>query len=250
MSPPGGNSCHRLIRPVLISLLAIFAFASCATTNVRQTQKTPMALSSNDAIAIVLDHFWYSPGSERIGESLAECVAGATSQKAPGLRVLSPAVSREAIFPGFEAAAVPGTPETVALLMDHPEFRSRLESHGIRYLVLLRGGTRATRHGEISCEAGYRWEGGCYGLWWWDKTTVLEAVIMDSQQRGVANEITVTAKGKPWIAIILVAPVGIPVSTEYPACQAIGESIASHLSGRGSGTSVNESPDPMLGMKK
>ena len=249
-SPERGISACRRIRPVLIPLLAVAVFTGCATTNVRQTRKTPVALSSKDAVAIVLDHFWYASGSERIGESLAECVAGVASRKAPGLRILSPAVSREAIFPGFAAAAVPGTPETVALLMDHPEFRSRLESHGIRYLVLLRGGTRAIRHGEMSCEAGYRWEGGCYGLWWWDKTTDLEAFIMDSQQGGVANEITVTAKGKPWIAILLVAPVGIPVSTEYPACRAIGESIASHLSGGGSGPSVNESPDPVQGTEK
>lgn len=251
MSPPGrGNSCHLRIRPDLIPLLAIFVFASCATANVRQTQKTPVALSSREAVAIVLDHFWYSPGSERIGESLAECVAGATSRKAPGLRVLSPAVSREAIFPGFEAAAVPGTQETLSLLMDHPEFRSRLESHGIRYLVLLRGGTKAIRHGQIDCEAGYRWAGGCYGLYWWDKTTDLRAFIMDTRQGEVSNEINATVNGRPWIAVIFIAPVGIPVSTEYPACQAIGESIASHLSGVASGPSVNESPDLMQGSKK
>jgi len=250
MPPPGrGNPCRR-IRPVLIPLFAIAVFTSCATTNVRQTRITPVVLSSREAVAIVLDHFWYSLGTERIGESQAECVVGATSRKAPGLRVLSPAAFREAIFPGFAAAAVPGSPETLALLMDHPEFRSRLESHGIRYLVLLRGGTRAIRHGEMSCEAGYRWEGGCYGLWWWDKTTDLEAFIMDTHQRAVTNEITATAKGKPWIAILFVAPVGIPVSTEYPACQAIGESIASHLSGGASGQSVNKIPDPVQGTKK
>jgi hypothetical protein len=253
MPPPGGNSCHRRIRPGLISLLAIFVFTSCATTDVRQTQKTSVALSSREAVAIVLDHFWYSLGSERIGESQAECVAGATSRKAPGLRVLSPAVSREAIFPGFEAAAVPGTPETLALLMDHPEFRSRLESNGIRYLVLLRGGTKAIRHEEIgfSCENGPWWlGGGCYGLWWWDKTTDLRAFIMDTRQGTVSNEITATVSGRPWIAVIYVAPVGIPVSTEYPACQAIGESIASHLSGGATGPLGNESPVPVPGMKK
>ena len=253
-SPAGnGNFCHRHIRPVLIPLFAIAVFSSCATTNVRQTQQTPVALSSNEAVAIVLDHFWYSLGSERIGEGQAECVAGATSRKAPGVRVLSPAVSREAIFPGFEAAAVPGTPETLALLMDHPEFRSRLESNGIRYLVLLRGGTRAIRHEEIrfSCDNGPWWlGGGCYGLWWWDKTTDLRAFIMDTRQGTVSNEITATVSGRPWIAVIYVAPVGIPVFTEYPACQAIGESIASHLSGGAPGLSVNESPDPARGTKK
>jgi len=251
MSPPGrGNSCCRRIRPVLIPLLAISVFAGCATTNVQQSRKTPVALSSRDAVAVVLDHFWYSLGSERIGESLAECVVGATSRKAPGLRVLSPAAFREAIFPGFDAAAVPGTPETLALLMDHPEFRSRLEFRGIRYLVLLRGGTKAIRHGEIRCEAGYRWEGGCYGLWWWDKTTDLEAVIMDTRQGAVTNEITATVKGRPWFAVLFIAPVGVPVSTEYPACQAIGDSIAFHLSGGASGPSVSESPDPAQGTKK
>ncbi|HBB17650.1 MAG TPA: hypothetical protein DCZ97_11885 [Syntrophus sp. (in: bacteria)] len=250
MPSPGRGKPFRRFYPLLFPLLAISVFAGCATTNVRQTRNTPVALSSNDAIAVVLDHFWYSLGTERIGESQAECVVGATSRKAPGLRVLSPADFREAIFPGFEAAAVPGTPETLALLMDHPEFRSRLESHGIRYLVLLRGGTRAIRHGSISCEAGYRWEGGCYGVWWWDKTTDLGALIMDTQQRAVTNEITATANGTPWFAVIFIAPVGIPVSTEYPACQAIGESIAFHLSGGASGPSGNESPDPAQGTKK
>jgi hypothetical protein len=249
-SPTGkGNSCHLHIRPVLIPLFAIAVFSSCATTNVRQTQQTPVALSSNEAVAIVLDHFWYSLGSERIGESQAECVAGATSRKAPGVRVLSPAVSREAIFPGFEAAAVPGTPETLALLMDHPEFRSRLESNGIRYLVLLRGGTKAIRHGEIDCDGGYG-GGGCFGAYWWDKSTNLEAIILDTRQGTISNEITATVSGRPWIAVIYVAPVGIPVSTEYPACQAIGESIAFHLSGGAPGLSVNESPDPARGTEK
>ncbi len=249
MPSPGRGNSFRHFYPLLFPLLAVSVFAGCATTNVRQTKKTPVALSSNDAIAIVLDHFWYSLGSERIGESLAECVAGATSRKAPELRVLSPSVSREAIFPGFAAAAVPGTPETLALLMDHPEFRSRLESHGIRYLVLLRGGTRAIRHGEIACDDTGR-AGGCYGLYWWDKTTDLRAFIMDTRQGAVSNEITATVSGRPWIAVIFIAPVGIPVSTEYPACQAIGESIAMHLSGGATGPTVNESPVPVPGTKK
>lgn len=249
MPPPGRGDPSRRIRPVLFPIFAIAIFVSCATTNVRQTRTTPMMPSSNDAIAIVLDHFWFSLGSERVGESLAECVAGATSRKAPGLRVLSPAVSREAIFPGFEAAAVPGTPETLALLVDHPEFRSRLESHGIRYLVLLRGGTRAIRHGEIACDDTGQ-AGGCFGAYWWDKTTDLGAIIMDTRQGAVTNEITATANGRPWIAVIYVVPVGIPVSTEYYACQAIGESIASHLSGGASGSLVNESTDPAQGTKK
>ena len=92
--------------------------------------------------------------------------------------------------------------------------------------------------------------GGCYGLWWWDKTTDLEAFIMDAHQGAVTNEIAATVKGRPWFAVIYAAPVGIPVSTEYPACQAIGESIASHLSGGASGPSVSESPDPAQGTKK
>ena len=244
-----GYSFHRHIRPVLILLFAIAVFSSCATTNVRQTQQTPVALSSNEAVAIVLDHFWYSLGSKRIGESLADCVVGATSRKAPGVRVLSPAEFREAMFPGFDAAAVPGTSETLALLMDHPEFRSRLESHGIRYLVLLRGGTKAIRHGEIVCDGGYG-GGGCIGAYWWDKSTDLEAFIMDTLQGTIIKEITATANGTPWIGVILIAPVGFPVSTEYPACQAIGESIASYLSGGASGLWVNGSPDPARGTEK
>lgn len=244
-----GNSCHRHIRPVLIPLFAIAVFAGCATTNVRQTQQTPVALSSNEAIAFVLDHSWFSPGAVRIGESLAKCVVAATSRNAPGLRVLSPAEFQEAMFPGFDASAVPGTTETLALLMDHPEFRSRLESHGIRYLALLRGETRAIRDGGIDCEAGYG-GGGCFGAYWWDKTTDLKAFIMDARQGAVTNEITATVKGMPWIAVILIVPVGIPVSTEYPACQAVGESIASHLSGGASGLSANEPPDPARGTEK
>jgi hypothetical protein len=167
------------------------------------------------------------------------------------MRVLSPAAFREAIFPGFAAAAVPGSPETLALLMDHPDFRSRLESHGIRYLVLLRGGTRAIRHEEIefSCDDGSL-GGGCYGLYWWDKTTDLGAIIMDTRQGAVTNEITATVNGTPWIAVVYLVPVGIPVSTEYPACQAIGESIAFHLSGGASGPSGNESSDPVQGTEK
>jgi len=250
MPPPGrGDPSRRRSCPVLVSLLAIAVFASCATTNVRQTRKTPVVLSSGDAIAIVLDHFWYSYGSISIGESLAECVAKATSRKAAGVRVLSPAEFRNAIFPGFEAAAVPGTPETLALLLDHPEFRSRLETHGIRYLVLLRGGTKAIRHGDIGCdESGGR--GGCYGVYWWDKTTDLSAFIMDTRQGALSGEIATTSKGTPWVAVIFIAPVGIPVSTEYPACQAIGESIAAHLSGGAPGPSVNGSPDPVRGTEK
>ena len=250
MPSPGRGDPRRRIRPVLIPLLAIAVFSSCATTNVRQTRNNPVALSSREAVAIVLDHFWYSLGTERIGESQAECVVGAISRKAPGVRVLSPAEFREAIFPGFAAAAVPGSPETLALLMDHKEFRSRLESHGIRYLVLLGGGTWAIRLVEICCHNGYGWVGGCYGVWWWDKTTDLGALIIDTHQRAVSNEITATTYGKPWFAVLFIAPVGIPVSTEYPACQAIGESIAFHLSGGASGPSVSGSPDPARETKK
>jgi hypothetical protein len=76
------------------------------------------------------------------------------------------------------------------------------------------------------------------------------AFILDAHQGAVTNEITATVKGRPWIAVVYVAPVGIPVSTEYPACQAIGESIASHLSGGASGPSVNGSPDPPQGSGK
>ncbi len=243
-SGPRGRTWRR-IRPVLIPLAALSVFVSCATANVQQTRKAPIMVSSEDAVAIVLDHFWYPPDSDRMGERLAECVVAATTRNAPGVRVLSPADFRNAVFPEFEPAAVPGTPETVALLLDHPEFRSRLESHGIRYLVLLRGGTRAIRHGRIECGSGYQWwDGGCYGAYWWDKTTDLQAFIMDTRGEAVSSEIAATANGRPWVAIVYVVPFGIPVSTEYPACQAVGESIASHLSGGAPGQPVDESPGP------
>jgi hypothetical protein len=73
---------------------------------------------------------------------------------------------------------------------------------------------------------------------------------MDTRQGAVTNEITATVNGTPWIAVVYLVPVGIPVSTEYPACQAIGESIAFHLSGGASGPSGNESPDPVQGTEK
>jgi hypothetical protein len=156
MPPPRRRNPYcRRICPVLIPLIAISVFARCATTDVQLSQTTPVARSSREAIAVVLDHFWFSPDMELIGESVAECVANATARKTPDMRVFSPADFRNAVFPGFDAAAVPCTPETLWLLLDHQEFRSRLESHGIRYLVLLRGGTKATRYGGFDCAGGF-----------------------------------------------------------------------------------------------
>jgi hypothetical protein len=247
--PIRGNLSPHRICLILISLFAISLLGSCATTNTVQTRKTPLELSSTEAIAILLDHSWFSWEWDRIGDGMGECVSAATSRKMPDARVLSPAAFRSAVFPGFDAAAVPGTPDTLALLMDHPEFRSRIESHGIRYLVLLRGGTKAIRHGAASCVGGYG-AAGCFGAYWWDKTTEVEVRIMDARQGTVTDEITATAKGTPWVAVILIAPVGIPVSTEYPVCGAVAESIASHLSSGTTGRSGNKSTGFVQGTKK
>lgn len=222
------------VRNSSASLLMIFLLlVGCRSIQVEESRKSPTAISAEEAVTVILN-FSSSESSREAHaaeEKFSACVTKALRRKLPHVRIVPADEFRSAAFPGFDIEAAPRSPESFALLMKNPEFQVRIAPLGIRYLVIVGGGTE-TRHdwGFFECGGGER-GGGCLGLMVWEKTSRLAAVVLDLKQGATAGEVSSAVTGHPWFGMLLIFPLGLPSFTEGRACKELGEAVERFISG-------------------
>ncbi len=219
---PGGRFTFGALGRLTIGFVALaWLWVGCTKAELGEIRKGPTGFEPHEAVAIVVSR------DSRIAEDeIVDCISTAINEADPTLRVVTPDEFRRAAFPNLAPEAAPQNPQYLALLLKHPPFQERMTQEGIRYLIFVSGGTEQQHHGDFFCAPG-----GCLGLVWWDRESRLVASVFDFKQGRMPGEVRASASGRPWFAVVLFFPLGLPAATETRACSELGEGVARFLAG-------------------
>lgn len=208
-------------------------FLGLAGSATRTGYSGPGIVAGPKAGVVVLHSPAASPApSKQFGESLVACVAGAITVERPELRVVAVDDFAGAVFPGTEPADIPVSQQSLAPLVDDPEFLTRAAATGVRYLITVEGQTRQSRaEGRAMAGAG---PGGAaiLGFWIWERESTAGATVYDFEAHETVGLVDVQVSGRPWFAVLGIFPLSVPSFTEGWACQKLGTSLAKFLRGR------------------
>jgi hypothetical protein len=211
----------------LVALLFLSTLLSACTAGaVTQSREAPTGLGTGEAIAFLFER-QFSLEAQRVEESeIIGCISDAVRKAHPTLRIVLPDEFRRTVFPDLAPEAAPNTQEYVGLLLNHPTFKERVSSFGVRYLISIVGGTEETGGFGVAGVGGY---GGAVVViaGGWDRKSSLTASVLDLQRGRTAGKVEASASGHPWLLIVFPSPlmIGAPAFTESRACRDLGEAI-------------------------
>ncbi|MGE5855111.1 MAG: hypothetical protein ACM34C_00975, partial [Syntrophaceae bacterium] len=152
------------------SSVALLLFSACTAVRSQSEFNRPAILSSTDNIVLLSN---LSSDHDFNDKDVDRCIRPSMLEAAPELHFLSAKHFREKLYPYFTPSTTPHDLEGYKSVLDKPEVQQRIDSLGVRYLIILRkGGRNEDWHGGILCGAGYG-GGGCLGLSWWDRKSEL-----------------------------------------------------------------------------
>ena len=210
-------------------ILLIFCLSNCTDIQVSHEQDTAPEFEKNAKVAVILNRgaIITVDDPEELEEKIADCVRDELAKIHPPIEVVSPERFRQSVFPGMNYDLIPSSPESIFLLLDKPDFGHKLESLGIRYLVLVEPDQKSASEKWGGCGGGAGPPGfACLVFWIWDNETNLESTIMDAKRKIKLGNVTVNAVAHPFFGIFIIIPVGWPAFSEGPSCSAFGKEIA------------------------
>ena len=219
------------LNPVALAFLASL-YAACTTGVVREVRESPTGLGTSEAIAFVFERQFSLEARQLEENDIIECISDAVHEARPTLRIVLPDEFRHRVFPDLASQAAPSTPEYFAMLVDHPTFKERVASLGVRYLIFVAGGTTQTGGPGMGAIGG---PGAAVLViaGSWDRRSSLTASVLDLQQGRMAGKLEASASGHPWLLIVFPSPlmIGAPAFTESKACEGLGEAVAKFIVG-------------------
>jgi hypothetical protein len=206
--------------------------SACTTGAVTQSREAPTGLGTGEAIAFLFER-QFSLDAKRVEESeIIGCITEGVRKFHPTLRIVLPDEFRRTAFPDLAPEAAPNTPEYFALLLDHPTFKERVATLGIRYLISVVGVTTQTGGVGVTGIGGY---GGGFLVvgGGWDRKSSLTASVLDLQKGRTAGKVEASASGHPWFLIVFPSPLimGAPAFTESKACGDLGNAVVKFIAG-------------------
>jgi hypothetical protein len=216
----------RAITLICIALLG----PGCTSITTQLSPRVANGIAPGDGLTVILYLYRDMPMDEMEAaeEKIAGCVEDAVRAAHRDVRVVPPEEFRRAAFPGLAFEEIPRSPEFLTQLVTNPTFQERIAPLGLRYVVIVTGGTEQKGGGMGICGAGGR-GAGCLALIVFDRRSQLGAFILDVKQVRMANEFQLEAGGHPWLAIIGIFPIGLPAFTKHRACEEFGDTVVGAL---------------------
>jgi hypothetical protein len=221
----------RKLRAIIIiaSLLALLCLHACTTVHSQFECRSQDNLNSNDNIVLLSN----LEGNQDFDDNdVVKCIRPAMHKVNPDLNFISAKEFREKLYPYFTPSYTPHDLDGYKNILDKPEVLQRINSLGVRYLIILtRGGSVNNWHGGILCGAGYG-GGGCFGLSWWNRKSELDLAIWDLSNKSLEGNVRADATGTGIMpAFGLPIPVYMP-ATEAAVCEELGIRLGKLLSGQ------------------
>lgn len=208
-------------------VVAVFAAAplwgACASQVVPSRQAS-FSVEPDDGVSVIFSP-QVSPGTtSTLGQEMVDCVTRSIQITLPAVRAVSSDEFHRVAFPDVAAEVAPLSSESLGYLLNQSDFRDRIASLRVRYLILVGGATVQPRPwGDGGCAYG------CFGLLVWKRETRVWASVFDLKQGVSVGQVETTVTGRPWFAIIGIFPLGMPSFTESWACGKLGAGVAQFL---------------------
>jgi hypothetical protein len=161
-------------------------------------------------------------------DELSGCVAGKLQRSTLASHYYSADSFRDQLFPWFEPAVAPRSPEALAAVIGKPRVRERLAAIGVRYVISLQGYAServAAYAGSMTVTA---------------KTASLTATVMDLRDLRALGTVASRAAGEEFPAVILPAYIVAPTQTEV--CKAVAERLIAYFGGDEAGKGSDDDP--------
>jgi YajG family uncharacterized lipoprotein len=212
----------RLIIPLLVTALML---VGCTQVSVLTFREMPTVIEPHDAVAIAV-----SGETTDFAADAEGCVSKALKAAFPTLRIISSDDFYRIALPEVEKSVRAST--DISVLLKEPAFRERIAPLGLRYLVLIEGGTQQKGEPIIGVGGG---PGPTVFGWSGKRQSSLWASILDLKKYQPAGHVSAEAIGKPWWTCVGLGPFCLPLGaaafTESGACAKVGEGVVQFLKG-------------------
>lgn len=226
VGPVAAGARSRLSR---LLLAAMFLLATGCVSRTVATGAPPSAFDPAAGVAVVFARAGSPTTGDGTAREMVDCVHRALRDTRPEVRLVPVEDFLRAAFPGLSAVETPLSPESLVELLRADDWRTHLLSAGVRYLVVLRGGTIQPKPwGDVSCVAIYG-GAGCFGYLQWERDSQFGASIFDLKNATAQGEVDVKVSGRPWFLVVGIFPLGAPSFTEGWACNKLGSGVARFL---------------------
>jgi hypothetical protein len=218
---------------IKIGLLATALMAggcvSVGQVRVLSFREMPTLIEPHDAVAIAV-----SDEITDLAVSAEGCINNALKQAFPTLRIISSGDFYRIAFPDAAPDKSVRTYTDFSLLLKEPPFRERIAPLGLRYLILVEGGTQQKGEPIIGGAGAGLGAVTAFG-WSGERQSSLWASILDLEKYQPAGHVLAEASGKPWWTCVglgpFCVPLGAAVFTESGACAKVGEGVGQFLKG-------------------
>lgn len=175
--------------------------------------------------------------SDAPSDDMRRCIVKGLQDAVRGRPVITGPGVRRALYPWLsdrpDAATVV---ERLTRLADVAAARGRLAALGVGTVIIVTGGTTQDWHGGGLCGAGYG-GGGCLGLYWGDRKSLLVARILDLDHPLAVVQSETTRSGKAAVPMFGLPLPFIP-ATQSAACHEVSKALAVQLRAPLPGASV------------
>lgn len=218
----------RVMKGVASSLAAVACLAGCSTVQVQHTGGSSGAVEPGDALTVVLDYTGGSPEeAAKLEVKLSECVQQALHEAGRALKLIPSEEFRRLVFPDFDITSAPRSIESLVSLLKVPQFRQKIDSLQLRYLVTVKEET-SSRSEAVAVGGGYPgW--GILGSGH-EKRTELMARIIDMKSASETDVVSTTAESTGFYGLVVILPIIVPAMTESTACQHFGREVVKSIS--------------------
>jgi len=216
------------MKKIASALLIVACLKGCSTVQVQHNNgKDAGAVSLEDSVTVVLDYSGGSPeDATKLEARLSECVKRALHKQDQVARLIPSKEFREAVFPNFDITSAPRSTQSLISLLKMPQFRERLDSVGLRFIVVVKEDT--------SSQSEYLGVGGGYPGWailgsTHEKRTELIAHIIDTKSAIQTDVVSTTAESTGFYGLVVIVPIIVPAVTESAACERFGMEIVNSI---------------------
>jgi hypothetical protein len=210
-------------------LLALFCLSACTTVHFQSESVSLNSLSAKDSIVLLSN----LEGSQDFDDDdVEDCIRPVMHNVNPKLHFVPAKRFRENLYPYFAPRTTSRDLEGYKSVLDKAVVQQRIESLGVRYVIIVtKGGTDTDWQGGIMCAGGFG-AGGCFGLGLWDRKSELGFAIWDLRAKLHSGNVQAEATGTGVMpALVLPIPLYSP-ATKTAVCNELGTRLAKLLSGQ------------------
>jgi hypothetical protein len=185
-------------------------------------------VAPGEALTVVLDYVGGSPDeAAKLEAKLSECMQEALHEAGRELKLIPSDEFRRLVFPNFDITSAPRSTESLVSLLKLPQFRQKIDSLRLRFLVTVKE--------ETSSQSDFFGVGGGYPGWGilgstHEKKTELMASIIDMKRAIETDLVRTTSESTGFYGLVVILPIIVPARTESTACQRFGREIVKSIS--------------------